>query len=408
MIQAQTESNILAARGAAYLKVLCVDVPGRTVGSAGNRAAAQFFEQTIAAFGFAPQRQEFACVEWVGGGASLAVGDTTFVVQPSPETLGWAGRAPLAVCTTVEEVEAADLSGKIVLLRGEIAREQVMPKNFPFWNPDEHKRIVAALEADPPLALVTATGRNPELAGAVYPFPLFEDGDFDIPSAYMTEEEGERLAAHEGQEVALTIRAERIPASGWNVVARRQPDAERRIVFFAHIDAKLGTPGALDNAAGVVTLLLLAELLADYTGSLGLELVALNGEDHYSAAGEIEWLRHSAGTFDSILLGVNVDDAGYVGGETAYSLYGCPPALAETITGVLARHPGVVAGEPWYQSDHGLFIAQGVPALALASTEIAEVMSQVAHTPQDTPAVVDVGQLATVARALRDLVATLA
>jgi aminopeptidase YwaD len=178
-------------------------------------------------------------------------------------------------------------------------------------------------------------------------------------------------------------------------------------VIFAHIDAKPGTPGALDNAAGVVTLLLLAELLADYVGPLGIEMVALNGEDHYSAAGEIEWLKHSAGSFDSILLGINIDDAGYARGETAYSLYGCPPEMAETIAGVMARHEGIVPGEPWYQSDHSLFIAQGVPALAFASTEIGEVMAEIAHTARDTPDVVEIAQLVTIARAVRDLIAAL-
>ena len=41
----------------------------------------------------------------------------------------------------------------------------------------------------------------------------------------------------------------------------------RADVLCAHIDSKLNTPGALDNAAGVVTLLLLAELLADTMAS---------------------------------------------------------------------------------------------------------------------------------------------
>lgn len=36
------------------------------------------------------------------------------------------------------------------------------------------------------------------MMGALYPFPLFEDGDFDIPSVYMTDVEGERLAAYAG------------------------------------------------------------------------------------------------------------------------------------------------------------------------------------------------------------------
>ena len=65
--------------------------------------------------------------------------------------------------------------------------------------------------------------------------------------------------------------------------------ATQKITVFAHIDAKDGTPGALDNGAGVVVLLLLAELLQDYDGGVELELVALNGEDYYSAAGEMQY-----------------------------------------------------------------------------------------------------------------------
>ena len=52
----------------------------------------------------------------------------------------------------------------------------------------------------------------------------------------------------------------------------------------------MGTPGALDNASGTTVLLLLAELLADYRGSLGVDIVAINGEDYYSAPGEIVYL----------------------------------------------------------------------------------------------------------------------
>ncbi|MEZ4997668.1 MAG: hypothetical protein R2758_09480 [Bacteroidales bacterium] len=32
--------------------------------------------------------------------------------------------------------------------------------------------------------MIGATGRSSALAGGVYPFPLIEDGDFDIPSVY--------------------------------------------------------------------------------------------------------------------------------------------------------------------------------------------------------------------------------
>jgi len=74
----------------------------------------------------------------------------------------------------------------------------------------------------------------------VYPFPLIEDGDFDIPSVYMKDVDGEKLAGYAGQRVALDIRATRKPAKGCNVIARKGTD-NRRVVIFAHIDAKSST-----------------------------------------------------------------------------------------------------------------------------------------------------------------------
>ncbi len=123
----------------------------------------------------------------------------------------------------------------------------------------------------------------------------------------------------DSRRVALHSRARRIPAAGCNVIARKG-GAARQAVLFAHIDAKAGTPGAIDNASGVVILLLLTELLADYAGELGVEIVALNGEDYYAASGEMQWLAMNQGRMDQILLGVNRDGVGYRLGKTAFSL----------------------------------------------------------------------------------------
>ena len=311
--------------------------------------------------------------------------------------------APLAVVTSADELEAAEIAGAIVLLRGEIAKEQLMPKNFPFYNPDEHRRIISLLEAKAPRAIIAATTRNPELAGAVYPFPLIEDGDFDIPSVYMTEDEGQRLARHAGQVVTLESRARRIPASGCNVVARKATSAPRRIVLCAHIDSKLNTPGALDNAAGVVTLLLLAELLADYDGKLGIEIVAINGEDHYAASGERLYLEHNRGKLGDIVLSINLDAPGYRQGPTAYSLYECSDAIAAAVRSAFGGYADLCEGEQWYQSDHMVFVQNQVPALAITSERLMEIETAVAHTPKDRPELVDCAKLVTTASALREL-----
>ena len=398
----------LSKRAETYLNKLCLEIPHRRVGSEGNRAATAFFAETIASFGFSTECAEFDCLDWSHGEARLVAGGDSCEALISPYSLGCDVSAPLVVASTVDELERIEAGGKVLLLRGDVAKEQLMPKNFPFYNPEQHQKILNLLETKSPAAIVAATTRNPELAGGMYPFPLIEDGDFDIPSVYTTDAEGERLAEHAGREVSLAIEAERLPAKGYNVSARRGPDSGRRVVLCAHIDAKEGTPGALDNATGVAILLLLAELLRDYGGDMGIEIVAMNGEDHYSAAGQILYLRENAGTLGRVALAINMDAAGYHEGDTAYSLYGCPDETARSIREAFAHQEGMVEGEQWYQGDHSIFVQNGVPAMAITSKRLMELMTQVTHTTKDRPEIVDYGKLAAVALALSRLLLDLA
>jgi aminopeptidase YwaD len=393
----------LAERAKTYLQRLCIEIPDRRVGSVGNRAATDFFAEVIAAFGFETESPAFECIDWCQGGAHLTVDGEPYETLVSPYSLGGYVRAALAVVSTMEELEAVQFDRAVLLVRGDLAREPLMPKHFTFYNPDRHKRIVGLLEDKAPQAIVAATSRNPETAGAVYPFPLIEDGDFDIPSVHMTEEEGTRLAQRAGEVVSLDIRAMRAPAVGCNVIARRGTHAAPRAVVMAHVDTKGGTPGALDNGGGVVVLLLLAELLRSYSGKLGIEIVAMNGEDDYSSPGQLQYLARNTGRFDEIVLGINLDGVGYREGKTAYSLYGCPPQVDALVREVLGTHPGLVEGPPWYQGDHSLLVMNQVPSLALTSARAMEVLSEIVHTPRDRPEVVDVSKLVQVASALSDL-----
>jgi aminopeptidase YwaD len=386
-----------------YMQRLCVENPSRRVGSQGNQSATAFFAQTLDDFGFKTESPEFKCIDWIQDGARLTIGRQSFEAQPSPYSLGCQVRAPLEVVSTVEELEAVEAAGKVLLLRGAIAGEQLMPKNFPFYNPEEHQHIIRLLETKAPLAIIAATSRNPELAGAVYPFPLIEDGDFDIPSVYMTEEEGARLAEFAGRTIALKSQAQRIPSWGCNVIGRVGANFEHRVVLCAHIDAKAGTPGALDDASGIVVLLLLAELLQGYQGRLGIEILAINGEDYYSSPGEVHYLQSHKGRLDQVFLNVNLDGVGLAQSRTAYSLYDCPVVLAGLIRNNFAAYSDIVEGEPWYQGDHMIFVMNQTPALAITSDQLGEILTHIAHTPQDRPELVDPTQLVNLAQAIKAL-----
>jgi len=395
----------LEEKAAGYLQQLCHQIPNRRVGAEGNRMATQFFAATLAGFGFTVETPAFSCMDWINRGAQLhTLAGDSFKVFSSPYSLPCEVQAPLVVVRSLEELKACQPEDALLLLAGEIAREQLMPKNFPFYNPEQHQEIYSWLERKAPLAIITATSRNPELAGAMYPFPMIEDGDFNIPSVYMKDVDGEILANAEGQETVLSIHSERIPSTGHNVIGRKGPLTSRKIVLCAHIDAKDNTPGALDNGTGVVVLMLLAELLKDYSGELQIELLALNGEDHYSAQGHKDYLHTHQGQFGNILLAINTDVAGYIEGRSAFSLYGCPDPIAEAIRQVMSGFASLSEGEQWYQSDHAVFIQQGCAAAAITSDQFMQLSTEVTHTPKDDLHLVDTGRVVDVAMALKQVI----
>jgi aminopeptidase YwaD len=205
----------------------------------------------------------------------------------------------------------------------------------------------------------------------------------------------------------LQIDARRVPSSATNVIATLNRDADRKVVLTAHIDAYEDSPGASDNASGVAVLLLCAEALSRTPGEHGIEIAALNGEDHYSAAGQMDYLTRYGEALPRILLAVNVDDVGYRHGGSAYSFYGCSPHLEETAEAVFQRFDGLVHGEPWFSGDHMLFVQHQVPSLALTSECMPELMRTVTHTASDTPDLIDGHKLVEVAAALDALVRAL-
>lgn len=396
----------LGSRIQRYLHALCVDVPDRHVGGSGNRAATSLFAEVACDFGFDVEAVELPCLEWVSGECSLADATRGYSVHPGPYSLPFQGHVRLAAASTVEELEAGGLEGTALLLHGPITAEQLMAKNFVFFNPESHQRIVAAVEAAAPSAVIAATGINPELAGGAYPFPLFEDGDFDIPNAYMTDVDGEVLLQHVGQEVDLSIVSSRIPSTAEQPIALKRGTGRGRILLMAHIDSKDGTPGALDNAAGVASLLGAMELLQDYAGGPSLEVWPLNGEDYYAATGQMYFMRRNAGRLGDVLIGLNVDGAGHAGDRTAVSLYGVADDAAALVRAAMDRH-GLAEGPQWPQGDHSMLAMNGVPAVAVTSENAFFITSTIAHTPEDTVDKVDAEAVAGVSRFLADVVETL-
>lgn len=131
---------------------------------------------------------------------------------------------------------------------------------------------------------------------------------------------------------------------------------------------------------------------------------ALNGEDPYSADGQMDYLRRYGQEFPGILLAVNLDDVGFKQGRTSYSYYECAQKIEEKVENLFRHFDGLVRGAPWFNGDHMIFVQNQVPAVAFTSECLPELMRTITHTPSDSPDIIDCQKLVELAASLNALI----
>lgn len=368
-----------------HIHELSIQIGARPTGSTANRKATDYLTRVFTENGFNVSLQELHCLDWDQGTAALHIADTDDVVSltPSPYSLPCDVQATVEVVETIAQLENANLEHKIALLRGELTQEPLMPKNFRWYNPEHHQQIITMLETECPTAILTVS------MDQAHPIPVFDDGDFDIPSAVILAHDAEVIVS-KNLPIRLAITSQRKPSTSANVIARKNEAASNKFVVTAHFDTKPGTPGALDNASGVAVLLGLSELFQDsIPENIGIELVAFNGEDYFSTPGQIAYFDTYNQDFGQIKLAINCDGVGLNDSKNGIFSMGLPETYVAQIQALVDGFDRVETLDPWYQGDHMLFASAQVPTIALTSTGIFELVNTVMHTADDTPDLID-------------------
>ncbi len=378
----------LRARIAEHLQVLAGDIGARPPGSFPNRRAAAYIRGVLADTGMAVREHPFRTRWWEPGAGRLAGPHVDTPVTPNPFSRSCDVEGIALRVTSLAQLNTlACQPGRILVLADELTRHPLMPQAFPFANPREHQRVIDAVSVARPLAVITVSDGSE---------PILEDPDLPFASATVSEAIGSALRT--GDLLRLWLGGRVHDGSGVTVTART-PGSGQRVVVSAHLDSKVTTPGAFDNAGGVAVLLALAEDRPEAVRPL--ELVAFNGEDHFDACGEQAWL--AATDLDEVALNVNLDGVGLLGRDTSLASLACPAELEEQLERFVAGQPGWVRVAPWFESDHAIFAAQGIPAVAITSESARALIGTVAHGPYDTVDLVDVDVLAQIAVVVRDL-----
>lgn len=377
----------------------------RPVGTENNNAMLDIMQAHLSEMGYVVESLPFGCMVWRQGESTLTIADQTFSVEPSPFSEPFCGERPLCTANTMDELHNLECRDAILLLSGELTKTPLLPKDYPFYYPDEHKEMITLLEQKNPAAIIAVTGATP--LNGKNPFPLFEDGNFLIPSANIGADvytDIERLI-HDGQTlVHLNIDSGKVPSRSRQLIASKKAEASKgKIILAAHMDSKYDTPGALDNAAGVAVLLEAAAGL----NAVGydIDIVPFNSEEYYGANGELEYLKQIEG--ENIVLMVNIDSPCHKGSETAISFYNFGEEMQSIADKIMENSPRIVKGQEWYAGDHAPFLFRGIPCIAITSSDFFDGALAKTHTPKDTLDTVDETLVADSSEFLVNLIKTL-
>jgi aminopeptidase YwaD len=261
---------------------------------------------------------------------------------------------------------------------------------------DRDRRILQILEERHPAGIITV---NPTLHAR---WRLIEDFDLDLPSVTVSARSGLELLKNPGTTVQMQIVAHRTPSHTSNVIGRLPGDLPARIVFCAHYDSKVDTPGAYDNAAGIGVLLTLADVLSQQKYRHTLEWVAFTGEEG-AGLGDMEYARKIGDGFDRITAAINIDGVGPYTGTTTAATFSASPEFDALVDQAIQKVPSLIRVEPWPASDHYIFYSHGVPSIALTSKGIRDIY----HTLSDTVDWISADKLAESVRLVLDLFAEL-
>ena len=378
-----------------HVEHLAVHIGSRPIGSPTNLAAADYIDDVFKRSGLSVERQEIPCPNWEAEqtflelmGEPLEAFANTF--SPACDISG----ETLPVCT-LAELETAEISGRIPVFYGDLAQGELATKGGIYIS-ERDGRILQLLDEKRPAGIITI---NPTLHAH---WRVIEDFDLDIPSATVAARSGLKLLKNPGAVVRMKILARRSPGSTANVIGRLQGEIPGRIVFCAHYDSKIDTPGAYDNAAGVGVLLTLAQLLSQRKHRHTLEWIAFTGEEG-AGLGDMEYARgarRAGHGFDQVTAAINIDGVGPFTGTTTAASFAASQAFESLLEEKIRRYPGIIRVEPWPASDHYIFYSNGAPSVALTSRGVKDIF----HTMSDTIEWISGNKLAEAVHLVLDLV----
>ncbi|MGH1750996.1 M28 family metallopeptidase [Enterococcus raffinosus] len=379
----------------------------RPVGTTINNRILEQLEGLFQKMAYEVKSLPFPCFTWHKSHSFIVVDGKKYPVMPSPFSRFYRDEAEWGTAGSLKELKSLDCRKKIVFLHSQLTKASLQPKDYPFYYPNEHKELIDALEDSGVAAIVAVTGEHPIYG--LKPFYLFEDGNFKVPSAYISYEEWKKMKpVFKSNSLKLVIDSHIEQVRSRQLIAQKEAkNAKGNILVCAHMDSKYETPGALDNAAGLVMMMQTMELLKKENLNYAIDFVPFNSEEYYEATGELIYLNDCKRKNKEFALVINIDSVGHVGSGIALSTCNMDSRFAAILEKLCDDHPMVAKGPEWYSGDHAIYAFKCVASLAVTSQDFFSGGLKRTHTPKDIKDMVDYETLALGAKFIAKLLRAL-
>jgi aminopeptidase YwaD len=354
----------------------------RPIGTENNFRVVKYIEKFAIKSGLKSKAFTLDCYTWKKESSFIMNDSVKFEIYPSPFSLSINEDLETVLIENTKELKDKSIKNKLVILHGEIAKNPLMPKSFPLYFPEEHKLIYDLLESKQPKAVLCITDQHP-ICG-LSPFPMFEDGSFNIPSAYISSKKTAHILPE--KKLRILIQSKRQKNQSKQIIINQsiKNDTKKKIIICAHIDSKYETLGAIDNATGTCVLLELISLINNYNGKYNIEIVPFNGEEYYEISGQMVYLKYLEKNNADIKLVINIDAVAYKSSKIALSKYNLDENFNQIIDKEIESKKDIEIGEEWVAGDHSIFSFQGIPCIALTSSNLFTEVIPITHTMNDT------------------------
>ncbi|MCL2040141.1 MAG: M28 family peptidase [Bacteroidetes bacterium] len=369
------------------LSDFCVERP---VGTEGNNKVIEILSKIFNTLKYNVIELPIDCNLWQADNSFIEQNSNKIEIFPSPYSQELKGNFPIQYVSNIEEIAMLKNYKGVLIFVNDLVKNSVFPKNFPFYFPDEDKLLYDIIERVSPKGIIAITKQDP--VSGLNPFPIFEDVNLKIPTAYVSSLE----KISDASNISIEINSKIQKVKSKQLIFRKEGLSKDIILIAAHLDTKYRTDGAIDNASGLYVLCEVAKIIKDKIYGFTIEIVPFNGEDSPEVPGQLAYLNYLKENNYQIKSVINIDGVGYIGSKNMFSFFN----YDENIKAKIVADKNILEGEQWYGGDHSIFAFQSIPCIAVTSSNMFTDAIKLTHTINDKIEFVDTKTLEALAKSI--------